>query len=95
MWNIGSLSFERLHAPVARGRARLREVKFSFAHQKRTRKVPATFEAREARIKGCSPLIIPKKLSKRKKASRFAKRFFLVSPIYGFAEDFMFTQGEN
>ena len=33
--------------------------KFSFAHQKRTRKVPATFEAREARIKGCSPLSDP------------------------------------
>ena len=61
------------------------KVKFSFAHQKRTRQVPATFEAREARIKGCSPLIIPKKLSKRKKASRFAKRFFLVSPICCFA----------
>ena len=28
--------------------------------QKSTRKAPATFEAREARIKGCSPLIIPK-----------------------------------
>ena len=50
--------------------------------------MPATFEAREARIKGCSPLIIPMERSKRKKASRFAKRFFLVSPIYGFAEDF-------
>ena len=35
---------------------------FSFACQKRTRKAPATFEAREARIKGCSPLIIPKQL---------------------------------
>ena len=46
---------------------------FSFACQKRTRKAPATFEAREARIKGCSPLIIPKELSKRKKASRCAK----------------------
>ena len=58
------------------GRARLREVKFSFACQKRTRKAPATFEAREARIKGCSPLIIPKGLSKPKNASRFAKRIF-------------------
>ena len=47
--------------------------KFSFACQKRTRKAPATFEAREARIKGYSPLIIPEELSKRKKASRFAK----------------------
>ena len=35
MWNIGSFSFERLHAPVRGGRARLREVKFSFARQKR------------------------------------------------------------
>ena len=35
---------------------------FSFACQKRTRKAPATFEAREARIKGYSPLIIPKKM---------------------------------
>ena len=66
-------------------RARLRGAKFSFACQKRTRKAPATFEAREARIKGCSPLIIPEELSKRKKASRFAKRFFLVSPICCFA----------
>ena len=49
------------------------KAKFSFACQKRTRKAPATFEAREARIKGYSPLIIPEELSKRKKASRFAK----------------------
>ena len=54
------------------GRALFRWAKFSFACQKRTRKAPATFEAREARIKGCSPLIIPKELSKRKKASRCA-----------------------
>ena len=32
------------------------------------------------------PFQTPKEKSKRKKASRFAKRFFLVSPIYGFAE---------
>ena len=38
------------------------KAKFSFACQKRTRKAPATFEAREARIKGYSPLIIPKQL---------------------------------
>ena len=35
---------------------------FSFVCQKRTRKAPATFEAREARIKGYSPLIIPKEM---------------------------------
>ena len=34
--------------------------KFSFARQKRTRKAPATFEAREARERGCSPLSDPK-----------------------------------
>ena len=31
--------------------------------------------------KGCSPLIIPKQKSKRKNASRFAKRIFRTSPI--------------
>ena len=35
---------------------------FSFACQKRTRKAPATFEAREARTRGCSPLVTPKLL---------------------------------
>ena len=50
---------------------------FSFACQKRTRKAPATFEAREARERGCSPLTIPKRKSKPKNASRFAKRIFL------------------
>ena len=69
------------------------KAKFSFACQKRTRKAPATFEAREARIKGCSPLIIPEELSKRKKASRCAKRFFLVSPTCCFAAGVTFLQG--
>ena len=32
------------------------------------------------------PFQTPKKKSKRKNASRFAKRIFLVSPIYGFAD---------
>ena len=49
-------------------KALLRWAKFSFAHQKRTRKVPASFEAREARIKGYSPLIIPKKWQKDTKS---------------------------
>ena len=45
------------------------------------------------------PFQTPKEKSKRKKASRFAKRFFLVSPIYGFADgvtfqqDFTFSKG--
>ena len=88
-----------IFAPAAQDRARLREAKFSFACQKRTRKAPATFEAREARIKGCSPLIIPKELSKPKNASRFAKRIFWASPVYGSADgvtlsqDFTFSKG--
>ena len=40
------------------------------------------------RVKGSSPLTIPKKKSKPKNASRFAKRIFCAFPIYGSAEDF-------
>ena len=54
--------------------------------------MPATFEAREARIKGYSPLIIPKELSKPKNASRFAKRIFWASPVYGSADGVTFQQ---
>ena len=42
------------------------------------------------RVKGYSPLTIPKMRSKPKNASRFAKRIFCASPIYGSAEDFTF-----
>ena len=42
------------------------------------------------RVKGFSPLTIPKMRSKPKNASRFAKRIFLTSPIYGFAEGVTF-----
>ena len=66
-------------------RARLREVKFSFACQKRTRKAPA-ISTRWIHEKGAArPFQTPKERSKRKKASRCAKRFFLVSPIRCFA----------
>ena len=50
---------------------------FSFACQKRTRKAPATFEAREARIKGCTPLIIPKRLGSIQKIQVAALKDFL------------------
>ena len=45
------------------------------------------------------PFQTPKELSKPKNASRFAKRIFWASPIYGFAEgvtfqqDFTFSKG--
>ena len=59
------------------GRARLREVKFSFACQKRTRKPPA-ISTRWIHEKGAArPFQTPKGLSKPKNASRFAKRIFL------------------
>ena len=52
---------------------------FSFDAQKRTRKAPATFEAREARIKGCSPLIIPKQLGSIQKIQVASLKDFLCS----------------
>ena len=48
---------------------------------KENQKSASDFDALDPRIKGCSPLIIPKQKSKRKNASRFAKRIFRVSPI--------------
>ena len=54
---------------------------FSFACQKRTRKAPATFEAREARIKGYSPLIIPKEMGSIQKIQVAPLEDFCVTPI--------------
>ena len=42
------------------------------------------------RVKGCTPLTIPKMRSKPKNASRFAKRIFWASPVYGSAEGVTF-----
>ena len=65
----------------------LSETNVLFWWQKRTRKPPA-ISTRWIHEKGAArPFQTPKELSKRKKASRFAKRFFLVSPVYGFAEN--------
>ena len=52
---------------------------FSFACQKRTRKAPATFEAREARTRGCSPLVTPKLLGSIQKIQAAALEDFLCS----------------
>ena len=73
-------------------RARLRGVKFSFACQKRTRKPPA-ISTRWIHEKGAArPFQTPKGLSKPKNASRFAKRIFWASPIYGSADGVTFQQ---
>ena len=51
------------------------------------------------RVKGCSPLTIPRRKSKPKNASRCAKRIFCTSPVYGSADgvtlqqDFTFCKG--
>ena len=45
--------------------------------QKSTRKAPATFEAREARTRGCSPLVTPKLLGSIQKIQAAALEDFL------------------
>ena len=52
---------------------------FSFACQKRTRKAPATFEAREARTRGCSPLVTPMLLGSIQKIQVAPLKDFLCS----------------
>ena len=47
--------------------------------QKSTRKAPATFEAREARTRGCSPLVTPKLLGSIQKIQAAALEDFLCS----------------
>jgi hypothetical protein len=66
---------------------------FSFACQKRTRKAPA-ISTRWIHEKGAArPFQTPKELSKRKKAGRCAKSFFLVSPTCCFAAGVTPLQG--
>ena len=68
------------------------KAKFSFACQKRTRKAPA-ISTRWIHEKGAArPFQTPKERSKRKKASRFAKRIFCTSPVYGSADGVTFSQ---
>ena len=52
---------------------------FSFACQKRTRKAPATFEAREARTRGYSPLVTPMLLGSIQKIQAAPLKDFLCS----------------
>ena len=52
---------------------------FSFACQKRTRKAPATFEAREARTRGYSPLVTPMLLGSIQKIQVASLEDFLCS----------------
>ena len=48
---------------------------------KENQKSASDFDALDPRTRGCSPLVTPTQKSKRKNASRFAKRIFRASPI--------------
>ena len=73
-------------------RALFRWAKFSFACQKRTRKAPA-ISTRWIHEKGAArPFQTPKGKSKPKNASRFAKRIFWASPVYGSADGVTLSQ---
>ena len=61
-------SYKQLHAPVRGAERFFIKAKFSFACQKRTRKAPATFEAREARERGYSPLSDPERVVETEKS---------------------------
>ena len=86
-------------APV-RGAERVRiKAIVLFCWQKRTRKPPA-ISTRWTHEKGAArPFQTPKEKSKPKNASRFAKRIFWASPVYGSADgvtlsqDFTFSKG--
>ena len=63
-----------------------------FCWQKRTRKPPA-ISTRWIHEKGAArPFQTPKELSKPKNASRFAKRIFWASPVYGSADGVTLSQ---
>ena len=52
-----------------------------FCRTKENQKSASDFDALDPRTRGYSPLVTPKQKSKRKNASRFAKRIFRASPI--------------
>lgn len=62
--------------------------KVLFCAPKETTESARYFRGAGGTNQGLLALDNPKEVVETEKASRFAKRFFLVSPIYGFAEDF-------
>ena len=55
----------------------LRRIRTLLRAQKSTRKAPATFEAREARTRGCTPLVTPKQLGSIQKIQVASLKDFL------------------
>ena len=66
---------------------------------KENQKTTSDLDALDPRERAARPFQTPKELSKPKNASRFAKRIFWASPVYGFADgvtfqqDFTFSKG--
>ena len=66
---------------------------------KENQKTTSDFDALDPRERGCSPLSDPEGEVEAQNASRFAKRIFWASPVYGSAEgvtfqqDFTFSKG--
>ena len=91
---------ERFLASVARSQSAFALGLSSLLRAKREPEKHPLLSRRGRHEKGAArPFQTPKELSKPKNASRFAKRIFGASPIYGFAEgvtfqqDFTFSKG--
>ena len=59
MWNIGSFSFERLHAPVRGAERFFIKADCSLLMSKENQKSTSDFDALDPRERGCSPLSDP------------------------------------
>ena len=59
MWNIGSFSFERLHAPVRGAERFFIKANCSLLMSKENQKTTSDFDALDPRERGCSPLSDP------------------------------------
>ena len=59
MWNIGSFSFERLHAPVRGAERSFIQANCSLLMSKENQKTTSDFDALDPRERGCSPLSDP------------------------------------
>ena len=59
---------------------------------KENQKTTSDFDALDPREGAARPFQTPKELSKPKNASRFAKRIFWASPVYGSADGVTFQQ---
>ena len=67
MWNIGSFSFERLHAPVRGGERFFIKADCSLLMSKENQKTTSDFDALDPRERGCSPLSDPEEVVEAQK----------------------------